>query len=62
MEAKIKIGTFLAESCGRASDLPPPQRPPPPKSNTFFDAAATPANAMVHIDLVKILYKNISMT
>ena len=33
MEAKIKSGTFLAESCGRVSN------PPPPKSTTFFDAA-----------------------
>ena len=38
MEAKTKSGTFLAESCGRASD--PPQQPPPPKSTTFFFDAA----------------------
>ena len=37
MEAKIKSGTFLAESCGRASDVDPsPQRPPPPQNTPFF--------------------------
>ena len=35
-----KSGTFLAESCGRASDpLPPPGGPHHPKVPLFFDAA-----------------------
>ena len=38
MDAKTKIGTFLAESCGRASNHPPPQQPTPPKSTTFYAA------------------------
>ena len=38
MEAKIKIGTFLAESCGRALDPPPPTAPTTQKYH-FFDAA-----------------------
>ena len=35
MEAE-KSGTFLAESCDRASTPPPQKRPPPPKSTTFL--------------------------
>ena len=37
MEAKIKSGTFLAESCGRASD--PPQTAPTTQKYHFFYAA-----------------------
>ena len=41
MEEKIESGTFLAESCGRASDPPPPH----PKVLPFFDAAPKCYNA-----------------
>ena len=38
MEAKTRSGTFLAKSCGRASDLPP-IGPHHPKVPLFLDAA-----------------------
>ena len=43
MEAKIKSGTFLAESCGRASD------PHHPKVPLLFDAAP---NELLEVQLV----------
>ena len=39
MEAKIKSGTFLAESCGRASNHPLPPTAPPTQKYHFFYAA-----------------------
>ena len=38
MEAKIKSGTFLAESCVRASDPPVPNGPHHPKVPLFYAA------------------------
>ena len=57
MEAKTKSGTFLTESCGRASDTPPPQRPPQPKSTTSFDAAP---NVHKDTDVAKVIGANIA--
>ena len=47
MEAKIKSGTFLAESCGRASNPPPPPMVPTTQKYKFFFLTPPRTVAMV---------------
>ena len=55
MEAKVKRGTFLAESCGRASD-PPPNGPHHPKVPLFLTPPLI-ANVKKRRDIVYLCIK-----